>query len=78
MEWDAKKGNLNEVAPGKIIGGDIFYNRNGKLPYAPDRIWYECDINYMGGFRGNQRLIFSNDGLIFMTDDHYTTYAEVA
>lgn len=76
IEWVAKKGNLSEVAPEEIIG-DIFYNRNGKLPSAQGRIRYACDINYFMGSRGSRRLIYSNDGLIFKTDDHYETYAEV-
>lgn len=60
-----------------MIGGDIFENRENKLPSAPGRIWYECDINYSNGYRNNARLIYSNDGLIFKTDDHYTRYISV-
>ncbi len=77
LGWKATLGNLDEVAPGKMIGGDIFANRNGKLPSAPGRIWYECDIDYQGGYRNNARLIYSNDGLIFKTDDHYTSFIAV-
>ena len=39
--------------------------------------WYECDINYNGGYRNNYRLIYSNDGLIFRTDSHYTSFIAV-
>lgn len=77
MGWKPIKGNLDTVAKGKMIGGDIFKNRENKLPSAPNRIWYECDIDYNGGYRNNTRLIYSNDGLIFKTDDHYTRYIVV-
>ena len=64
-------------APGKMIGGDIFQNRANKLPNAPGSIWYECDIDYQGGFRNNYRLIYSNDGLVFKTDSHYNRFISV-
>ncbi|MEQ7049653.1 ribonuclease domain-containing protein [Paenibacillaceae sp. P-4] len=77
LGWNAKEGNLNEVAPGKSIGGDIFRNREGKLPKKKGRIWYEADINYSKGFRGKDRLLFSNDGLIYKTEDHYDTFQQM-
>ena len=77
LGWDANKGNLAEVAPGKSIGGDVFNNNEGLLPKKSGRIYYECDINYVSGFRGADRLIFSNDGLIFKTVDHYQTFTEI-
>lgn len=49
-------------------------NRNGHLPSAPGRVWYEADINYSTGYRGVERILFSNDGLIFVTYDHYQTF----
>ena len=55
----------------------IFYNKNGHLPVAPNRVWYEADINYEFGYRGTQRILFSNDGLIFVTYDHYDTFVEI-
>lgn len=67
-------GDLNKVAPGKSIGGDIFKNAEKSLPDAPDRIWHECDINYNGGHRGDDRILYSNDGLIYSTSDHYKTF----
>ena len=63
--WDNTKGNLWQVTDHKSIGGDIFGNREGLLPKAKGRLYYECDINYQGGYRGAERLIYSNDGLIF-------------
>ena len=60
-----------------MIFGDIYQNRNEHLPIAPNRIWYEADINYEFGYRGTQRIVFSNDGLIFVTYGHYHTFIEV-
>lgn len=77
LGWDNKKGNLWDVAYGKSIGGDRFGNYEKLLPDEKDRIWTECDVNYNGGFRGAERIIFSNDGLIFYTDDHYKTFKEI-
>lgn len=75
LGWDSRSGNLWEVAPGMAIGGDRFGNREGKLPEATDRNWYECDVNYFGGYRGAERLVFSNDGHIYYTGDHYQSFA---
>ena len=75
--WKNYKGNLRQVAPGASIGGDVFFNKKGELPHSPGRIWYEADINYTGGYRNNQRLLYSNDGLIFVTYDHYYTFYEI-
>lgn len=73
--WVSSKGNLWEVLSGMCIGGDRFGNREGLLPEAKDRHWYECDVNYAGGFRGAERLLFSCDGLIYYSDDHYQTFS---
>lgn len=75
--WVAKEGNLDEVLPGMSIGGSEFYNDEGQLPAAPGRTWTECDINYEGGYRGAERIVFSNDGLIFYTADHYETFEQL-
>ncbi|WP_246028049.1 ribonuclease domain-containing protein [Paenibacillus xylaniclasticus] len=77
LGWVASKGNLNEVAPGKSIGGDRFGNREGLLPKSKNRIWYEADINYKKGPRGADRILYSNDGLIYMTTDHYKTFTNI-
>lgn len=77
LGWDSRKGNLWEVAEGMSIGGDAFGNREGLLPSAKGRKWYECDINYQGGYRGAERILFSSDGLIYYTDDHYQTYTQL-
>ena len=72
--WDSKEGNLNEVLPGMSIGGDKFGNREGLLPRDKNRKYYECDVNYKEGFRNGERIVYSNDGLIFYTSDHYKTF----
>lgn len=75
--WNPKIGNLNSVCPDKMLIGGIYQNRNGHFPSADGRIWYEADINYIFGFRGSDRILFSNDGLIFVTYDHYKTFVEI-
>lgn len=75
--WVASEGNLDEVCPGMSIGGSRFYDDDGKLPYKKRRQWTECDINYHGGYRGSERIVFSNDGLIFYTADHYETFEQL-
>ncbi|MWV43927.1 ribonuclease [Paenibacillus sp. HJL G12] len=77
LGWDPQGGNLQEVAPGKSIGGDVFQNREKKLPYKKGRIWYEADINYTSGHRGKDRILFSNDGLIYKTENHYETFEQI-
>ena len=66
-----------KVADGMSIGGDRFGNREGLLPEEDDRIYYECDIDYEGGYRNGKRIVFSNDGLIFYTEDHYESFEEI-
>ena len=77
LGWIASEGNLWEIAPGKSIGGDRFGNREGLLPEKAGRQWYECDIDYTGGNRGAKRIVFSSDGLIYYTDDHYKSFMEI-
>lgn len=74
LGWNASKGNLWQVAYGLCIGGDRFGNREGRLPDTYDRKWFEADVNYEGGYRGSERVVFSNDGLIYVTYDHYETF----
>lgn len=77
LGWVKKKGNLHKVAPGKSMGGDIFANKEGLLPAAPGRTWYEADVNYISGYRGNDRILYSSDGLVYKTSDHYKTLTEI-
>lgn len=74
--WKPGKWPSNFI-PGKMISGGIYYNDDGHLPGAPGRIWYEADINYKTGKRNTQRIVWSNDGLIFVTYDHYETFYEI-
>ena len=74
--WERGKW-LSSFAPGKMIRSEVYKNRNGHLPQTQDRIWYEADINYKTGKRNSQRIIWSNDGLIFVTYDHYETFYEI-
>ena len=73
LGWDG--GSLEPYAPGKSIGGDRFGNYEGLLPSKKGRTWTECDIDTRGKkSRGSKRIVFSNDGLIYYTDDHYDSF----
>lgn len=74
---DGEAGQLHVVAPGMSIGGSSFGNREGMLPEKKGRKYYECDINYVKGSRGAERLVYSNDGLIFYTGDHYESFEQL-
>ncbi|MBO4680588.1 MAG: ribonuclease [Clostridiales bacterium] len=68
-------GSLEEYAPGKCIGGDRYGNYEGLLPEKKGRSYTECDIDTLGkSSRGAKRIVFSNDGLIYYTKDHYKTF----
>ncbi len=77
LGWDSSAGNLNKVAPGKSIGGDRFGNYEELLPVKKGRTYYECDIDYTGGYRQAKRIIYSDDGLIYYTEDHYKTFTQL-
>lgn len=77
LGWAQKKDNLGEVAPGYAIGGDSFANREGLLPKALNRIWWECDVNVENGKRSRERLVFSNDGLVYYTSDNYQSFEKL-
>ena len=71
-------GSLEPYCPGKCIGGDRFGNREGLLPSAKGRTWTECDVNTLGAkSRGAERIVFSNDGLIYYTGDHYDSFQQL-
>lgn len=70
-----KSGSVEKYAPGKCIGGDRFGNYEGLLPKAAGRTYYECDIDTLGGkSRGAKRIVFSNDGLVYYTSNHYASF----
>lgn len=74
LGWDNSKGNLWDVAPGMSIGGDRFGNYEGLLPEGK---YTECDVNYAGGYRGSERLVFDTDGNIYYTADHYESFEKL-
>ena len=68
-------GSLEPYAPGKCIGGSHFGNYEGLLPEKDGRTYTECDIDTLGADkRGAKRIVFSNDGLIYYTEDHYESF----
>ncbi|MBQ7785232.1 MAG: ribonuclease [Clostridia bacterium] len=77
LGWESRKGNLWKVADGCSIGGDRFGNYEGLLPDAKGRRWTECDIDFDGSYRNGKRIVFSSDGLIYYTDDHYKSFDEI-
>lgn len=73
LGWEG--GSLEPYAPGRSIGGDRFGNYEGLLPEAEGRRYTECDIDTKGrSSRGAKRIVFSNDGLIYYTGDHYKSF----
>ena len=73
LGWEG--GSLEPYAPGMCIGGDYFGNYEGLLPEKDGREYHECDIDTLGeDSRGAKRIIYSNDGLIYYTEDHYSSF----
>jgi len=73
LGWEG--GGLEDYAPGKCIGGDVFGNYEELLPEADGRTYHECDIGTLGeGSRGAKRIVYSDDGLIYYTGDHYESF----
>jgi guanyl-specific ribonuclease Sa len=76
LGWEG--GSVERYLEGAAIGGDRFGNREGLLPQEDGRRYTECDLNTDGASsRGAERLIFSNDGLYFYTENHYESFLEV-
>ncbi len=73
LGWEG--GSLEPYAPGKCIGGDRFGNYEGILPEASGRTYKECDIDTLyASSRGAKRIVYSSDGLIYYTEDHYASF----
>lgn len=73
LGWEG--GSVQKYLEGAAIGGDRFGNREGILPKADGRQYYECDIDTDGeSSRGAKRIVYSNDGLIYYTEDHYESF----
>lgn len=70
--WIASKGNLCEVLPGRAIGGDKFSNREKSLPKGEQ--YFEADVNYNCGNRGADRIVFTKNGDVWLTKNHYKSF----
>ncbi|MDO5689631.1 MAG: ribonuclease domain-containing protein [Tissierellia bacterium] len=77
LGWESAEGNLWDVTDRGVIGGDRFGNREKLLPVVKGRSYFECDVNYSGGRRGAERLVYSDDGWIYYTKDHYGSFEEL-
>ena len=75
--WQTRFRTVAEAAPGMSIGGDRYGNYEGKLPTKKGRKYFEADCNYVSGNRGAERIVYSSDGLVFYTGDHYQTFTEM-
>ena len=72
LGWLASKGNLCEALPGRAIGGDKFGNREKKLPKGEQ--YYEADVNYNCGNRNADRIVFTENGEVWLTKNHYKSF----
>ena len=77
LGWDSRYNYVSDVAPGKSIGGDYFFNFEEKLPWVKGRKYYEADCWYTEGPRNAHRIIYSSDGQVWYTKDHYKTFIEM-
>ena len=77
LGWDSSRNYVSDVAPGKSIGGDRFGNYENRLPSRKGRTWYEADCYYTRGKRNACRILYSSDGLVYYTDDHYETFTQL-
>ena len=73
--WVSTKGNLWDVSYGSSIGGDRYWNSDGQLPKGEK--YYEADVNYDGGYRGTERIVYTDDGDVWYTDDHYESFEKL-
>lgn len=77
LGWQNGYRYVSDAAPGMSIGGDYFGNYEQKLPVVKGRKYYEADCYYQGGPRNEYRIIYSNDGHVWYTGDHYNTFIEL-
>jgi len=70
--WNPAKGNLCDVLPGKAIGGDSFSNREKTLPQGVH--YFEADVNYHCGNRNADRIVFTENGDVYLTKNHYKSF----
>lgn len=76
LGWDGSS-DLWAIQEGAAIGGDSYDNLAGLVPDSEGRSWKQCDVNYAGGTRGTERLVYSNDGLIYYSPDQFATFEEM-
>jgi guanyl-specific ribonuclease Sa len=72
MGWNPSQGNLCDILPGKAIGGDKFGNREGRLPDGEK--YFEADVNYHCGGRNADRIIYTQNGEVYLTKNHYKSF----
>ena len=77
LGWDSRVNYVSDVAPGKSIGGDYFGNYEEKLPTGKGIQYHEADCWYTKGKRNAYRVIYSTDGRVWYTEDHYNTFEEL-
>ena len=77
LGWKTRYRNVGDIRPGLAIGGDYFGNYEGKLPQVRGRKYYEADCFYQGKERNAYRIIWSTDGHVWYTGDHYETFEEL-
>ena len=75
--WQDQYRYVGDIEPGRCIGGDYFGNYERKLPVVKGRKYYEADCFYQGGPRNEYRIIYSTDGHVWFTGDHYETFIEL-
>lgn len=69
-----KKGWRRYESPAKygiMIGGKKYRNYEKKLPKGE---YCECDVDYSGRARGRNRLVYTRDGTVYHTTDHYKSF----
>ena len=77
LGWNSSYNYVSDVAPGMSIGGDYFGNYEGKLPTGKGITYHEADCYYTKGKRNAYRVIYSSDGRVWYTEDHYNTFTEL-
>jgi hypothetical protein len=71
------KWNFNPLnVLGYMVGGDVYYNNEKKLPVI-SMVYYEADVDYFGDNRGTKRLVWTTDGAVFYTANHYETFVKL-
>lgn len=77
LKGDSKQWNNWQAIYLDIKTCEDCRKKHGKIPCAPGRTWFEADIDYTYGKRNLKRILYSNDGLVFVSEDHYQTFYEI-